>query len=91
MNDTEKTNTNTVEDEGMAMSILSDYKKNTKRWFIAFMCVLILWISTIFIIVGAVTYVVSNYDIGSYEVQQDSEGDSYSVIDSEAVEFGPKN
>ncbi len=77
-----------VEEESWAMSLLSDYKKSSKRWFIAFMCMLFLNFAIIGSIVGAVVYVFSNYEIGTVDFSQDGEGVNYGIVGSEGVTFG---
>lgn len=60
-----KNEVNTLKDESLAMEILKDYKKSTKRLFSILIVVIILWFATI----GYLVYVLN--DIGTIENTQE--------------------
>lgn len=86
------------EEESFAMLLLKDYKKGAKRWFIAFILVVLLWAATIGSIIAGAVYAVrvvtdflSEYEFSYYEATQDSKGANYSVANSEGVTFGTES
>lgn len=86
------------EEDSFAMLLLKDYKQSTKRWFIAFILVVLLWAATIGSIIAGVVYAVrfvsdflSEADFSYYEATQDSNGANYSVANSDGVTFGPES
>ena len=57
-----------VEEKSLAYEILVELRTNCRRWFIAFVVVLLLWFATI----GGFVWYISQYDYVSY--QQDGSG-----------------
>lgn len=56
-----------MEDKSFALSILEDYKKQNKRLFVI-ICILL---TIIFLFVGGLVYVVTNYDLTYGETIQE--------------------
>lgn len=83
------------EEESWAMSILSDYKKQAKRWFIAFIVTLVLYVLTVAGIVGCAVYVLTNYEfdvLDSDSSQATNDGSNYNIIiDSEGNVYWPNS
>ena len=52
-----------MENETLAMEILHELKANAKRWFIAFLAVLILWFATIGVFIWYISLPVEEWTI----------------------------
>lgn len=59
--------------DNFAMQLLKEYSKTAKRWFIACMVVLIMWLSTI----GAFVWFLNQFTFVSYDISTDGGGDAY--------------
>lgn len=64
-----------MENQTLASEMLSELKANNRRWFTAFLVVLILWFATI----GAFLWYVS-LPVEETEIEQYTEGDANAVI-----------
>lgn len=58
--------------ENLATEILHELKMNAKRWFIAFITVLILWFATIGVFIWYISLPVEEY-YDEYTVEQDAD------------------
>ena len=56
--------------DSFAMELLKGYSAQAKRWFVACMVILLMWLATI----GGFVWFISQYDYESYEITAD--GDS---------------
>lgn len=58
--------------DSFAMELLKGYSAQAKRWFVACMVILLMWLATI----GGFVWYLSQYDFESYEtvIEQDGEG-----------------
>lgn len=63
-----------MEQETLATEMLRELKATSKRWFIAFITVLILWFATIGIFIWYISLPVEEYE--TYEVEQQSDRNS---------------
>lgn len=64
-----------MENETLATEMLRELKSNSRRWFIAFLVVLVLWFATI----GAFLWYIS-LPIDVQEVEQYTEGDANAIV-----------
>lgn len=64
-----------MENQTLASEMLSELKANNRRWFTAFLIVLILWFATI----GAFLWYVS-LPVEETEIEQYTEGDANAII-----------
>lgn len=56
-------------ENSLAMELLKNYANSAKRWFIAFLVVLICWLVTI----GSFVWFLNQYNFESYEYVQDGQ------------------
>lgn len=83
-----------MENETLATEMLRELKATSKRWFIAFITVLILWFATIGIFIWYISLPVEEYE--TYEIEQQSDrngannviGGDYYGIEAEGNEEG---
>lgn len=59
-------------ENSLAMELLKGYAKSAKRWFVAFLAVLICWLVTI----GSFVWFLNQYNFESYEYVQDGQGNN---------------
>lgn len=64
-----------MENENLATEILHELKANAKRWFIAFITVLLLWFATIGVFIWYISLPVEEYTI-----EQESDDRSFNNI-----------
>lgn len=64
-----------MENETLATEMLRELKSNGRRWFIAFLVVLVLWFATI----GAFLWYIS-LPVDVQEVEQYTEGDANAIV-----------
>ena len=67
-----------MEQETLATEMLRELKATSKRWFIAFITVLILWFATIGIFIWYISLPVEEYE--TYEVEQQSDRNSANTV-----------
>lgn len=65
------------ENQTLATEMLKELKANSKRWFISFIVVLILWFSTIGIFIWYINQPIE--DITTYTQDADTQGDNSSI------------
>lgn len=65
-----KNQTEQIEDESFALSLLREYSKAAHKWFIISMVILCMWLATI----GGFLWFLNQYNFESYEVTQDGDG-----------------
>ena len=58
------------EEDSFAMTLVKEYSKTSRRWFVACMVILAMWLVTI---AGFLIYL-NQYDFSSYTIEQDGEG-----------------
>lgn len=68
-----KAQTEKIEQESFAMEMLRESAKNAKRWFMAFIVILVCWLATI----GSFVWFLNQYNFESYEVSTDGGGNAY--------------
>lgn len=71
------------ENESLATELLHELKTTSKRWFIAFITVLILWFATIGIFIWYVSLPAEEYDI-----DQTASDRGFNIIDGEYNNYG---
>lgn len=64
-----------MENQTLASEMMSELKANSRRWFTAFLIVLILWFATI----GAFLWYIS-LPVEETEIEQYTEGDANAII-----------
>lgn len=57
-------------EESIAMQVVKDSTKNSKRWFTIAIVILCMWLATI----GGFVYFLNQYNFESYEYTQDGQG-----------------
>lgn len=65
-----------METEKFATELLHELKQTSKRWFIAFLTVLVLWFATIGVFIWYISLPVEEYD--TY-ISQDADNHSYNI------------
>ena len=75
-----------METENFATEILHELKANAKRWFIAFLAVLLLWFATI---VGFLWYL--TLPVEEYRVEQEASDRSWNMIGDNVYGSIPEN
>ena len=63
--------------ENLATEILHELKLNAKRWFIAFLTVLVLWFATIGVFIW---YISLPVDYEGYQIEQEATDRSFNMI-----------
>ena len=66
------------ENETLATELLHELKATSKRWFIAFLVVLVLWFATIGTFIW---YLTLPAEEGSYSIDQNASGRSFNIVD----------
>lgn len=71
------------ENETLATELLHELKVTSKRWFIAFITVLVLWFATIGVFIWYISLPVEEYDI-----EQSADGRGVNIVDGEYHNYG---
>ena len=72
-------------DENLATEMLKELSKGAKRWFIAFVTVLVLWFATIGIFIW---YLTLPAEEGSYNIEQQADQSSINTIAGGDLNYG---
>lgn len=80
------THCKTDENDSFAMELLKGYSAQAKRWFIACMVILSMWLATI---AGFVWYL-QQYDFESYEtiIEGTQDGEGINIIGGGNIDYG---
>lgn len=64
-----------MNDTTLATELIAELKASSKRWFIAFLTVLVLWFATIGVFIWYISLPVEEY-----EIEQTADNDSYNQV-----------
>ena len=64
-----------MNDTTLATELIAELKASSKRWFIAFLTVLVLWFATIGVFIWYISLPVEEY-----EIEQAADNDSYNQV-----------
>ena len=72
-----------------AMELLKGYSTQAKRWFIAFLVVVVLWFATI----GGFIWYLNQYDYESYEtvIEAEQDGEGINIVGGGNVDYGAES